>query len=338
LNEINININAFQGKRVLITPLNWGLGHATRCIPIIEWLLRHKIDVAIASDGQALDILKTSFPNLPHFSLPDYNIRYPFKSMEINMLLQSPKILLAIWREKKAIKKIERQWRFDIIISDNRYGCISNDASTIFITHQLNIMASNPLSKWMVNLVNRLLIKRFDQVWVPDYKGNKSLAGDLSTSKYFPDAHYLNPISRFQAIKTDKKRDILLLLSGPEPARTHLENKLISIFKETDYNWLLVRGSHLTNPNIKGIPFKHLLYGKELNQTIQSSRLVICRSGYTSIMDLDKLKQKAILIPTPGQTEQEYLAIHLEENPLFSTWYEEDRIEQLLQLIETKLD
>ena len=64
-------------KRILVAPLNWGLGHATRCIPIIRALKAHNFEPVIASDGAALQLLKKEFPDLEHVELPSYNITYP---------------------------------------------------------------------------------------------------------------------------------------------------------------------------------------------------------------------------------------------------------------------
>lgn len=337
MNEININIDEFQGKRVLITPLNWGLGHATRCIPIISLFLNADIQVAIASDGEALAMLKRTFPTIQSFHLPAYNIKYPYKSMELNMFLQAPKFLQAVLQENKSIAKIILDWDVDIIISDNRFGCRSSHCLSIFMTHQVQLVGANRLSTWIANKINQSIIHQFDRLWIPDYKGKQSLAGKLSKSENLFNSsikiEYINALSRFKIENQANVRDVLIVLSGPEPTRSKLEKRLTSVFQNTTLNVLFVRGTnHIHNYKTK-LPSVNLLDSKQLNKEILSSKLIICRSGYTSIMDLDKLNKQAILIPTIGQSEQEYLADFHQSKSIFNIWRTNERSEQLIELV-----
>ena len=307
-------------NRVLVTILNWGLGHASRCIPIIKKLQEYSFEIILASDGRSAQLLKKEFPELKLIELPAYNIRYSTNNMIFNIAYQFPKILMAIWKENRFVKKLVEKEQIDIIISDHRYGCKSKSTKNIFITHQINIIIPIKPLEWLVNKINHFLINRFNECWVPDFEGEKGLAGRLSKSGKLKNLKYLGPLSRLEVIKVPKEYDVIAVISGPEPQRTKFENKIVQELKSTKYKSLIVQGKaneknqFQLNKNIEVISF---LDSKQLNIAIQSSEVVICRSGYSSIMDLIKIGKKAILVPTPGQTEQEYLALKLQEKRQF---------------------
>ncbi len=304
-----------MNKKVLVAPLNWGLGHATRCIPIINALIYEGIEPVIASDGVALSILKKEFPGLQARTLPSYNIEYSKKgsNFKLKMLLNSPKIAHAINAEKKAIRRWVEEEEFCGIISDNRMGVRHKSVPSVFITHQLTVLSGKTTS-FSTKLHNKY-IKKFDLCWVPDMADDPNLSGELGHPKKsnIP-VTYLGPLSRFEYQILPKKYDIMVLLSGPEPQRTLLEQKLFQEFEQSDKNIVFVRGliEEMHKTYVKNnITIHNYLTGKELENTINSSNLVISRSGYTTVMDLAKLKKKAFFIPTPGQFEQEYLADRL---------------------------
>lgn len=325
-NNTNVRYNFYfpklkKPKRVLVTPLNWGLGHATRCIPIINELLLNGFEVVLASDGRSLDLLKKEFPKLKAIELPAYDIRYSTDNMLFNIAFQIPKIIAAIWKEHHFIKKIIKREQLDIIISDNRYGCKSGLTKNIFITHQLNIIIPWKPLEWLVNKFNHFLIAGFDECWVPDFYGKERLAGRLSDNIKLKKVKYLGILSRMQKKATPRKYEIITILSGPEPQRTKLEEIITKELKSIDKKSLIVQGRtdlerrFELNENIEVVAY---LNTAALNEAILSSDLVICRSGYSSIMDLVTLEKEAILIPTPGQTEQEYLARRLKKQGRFS--------------------
>lgn len=298
----------------MVTPLNWGLGHATRCIPIIDELLAQGQEVLLASDGRAGLLLQKEYPTLPYFELPSYQIRYPGSNMIWNMAWQLPRMMRAIRREAQVIRQLQEEEKIDIIISDNRFGCYSQKAHCVYMTHQLNIRIPLAPLQWMVNQIHRSFIRQFDECWIPDTEKTPGLGGDLSHGQRPPKTTYLGPLSRFERMNASIKYDLLIVLSGPEPQRTHLQELLLEQLTETKMQVLLVSGQpereehYFWNEQIEVVSF---MTSKDLNKAIASSRLVICRSGYSSILDLAKMQQKAILIPTPGQTEQLYLAEQL---------------------------
>lgn len=305
-----------MSKRVLVAPLNWGLGHATRSIPIIQELLQQGAEVVLASDGRAYQLLQQEFPNLFLEKMPAYNIQYPTHNMLWNMLLQSPKIAISIWQEYWYLQKLIKKHHITHVISDSRFGCFSRKAKTAFITHQVNIRLPNLLGQGLVRLANRFFINRFDVCWIPDITGDKNLSGALAHPALFSKAKYIGILSRMQAMKVPEKYDVLVVLSGPEPQRTRLEEIILQQIAGLRGDFLVVQGKPEGGEDKRMgewgnggmVEVVAFLDAKNLNETMAASELVICRSGYSTIMDLAVLGKKAIFIPTPGQTEQEYLA------------------------------
>jgi uncharacterized protein (TIGR00661 family) len=316
-------------KKILVAPLNWGLGHATRCIPIIHALQEQGATVFLASDGSALDLLKKEFPDLPTFELPAYNVRYIFPNMVLSMALQMPKILRGVFSEYFWLKRFIKTHGIDIVISDNRYGLYNKAAYSVFMTHQVNIKA--PMS-FVVNAINRFFIKKFDICWIPDFEDAPNLAGVLAHGGLVKKlkVQYLGALSRMKKEEFAKRYDGIFVLSGPEPQRTILEGKILMQLKNADlasYKFALIRGvtdgKKLEN-NAQNLEIHNYLTTKTLNKKILESTILIARSGYSTIMDLAALGTKAILIPTPGQTEQEYLADELTTQKIFFTQKQEN--------------
>lgn len=303
-------------KRILVAPINWGLGHATRCIPLIRQLEGNGFEPVLASDGPALFLLKKEFPHLRSYELPSYNITYTTKGslLKWKLLRDTPSILSNIRKEIKVTRTIVEQENLSGIISDSRFGVRHKHVRSAFITHQLNVLSGN--TTFLSSKLHRRYIRKFDQCWVPDAPGKNNLSGFLGHLKKSPaeEIKYLGILSRFQKKNVPIIYDRMILLSGPEPQRTLLEKKLLSAFNETGEKIIFIRGVMteepfpVTNPNIK---LHNYLFGEELEDAINSSRMIISRSGYTTLMDLAALEKMAFFIPTPGQFEQEYLANRL---------------------------
>ena len=328
-NPKNINI---PKPRVLVAPLDWGLGHATRCIPIITELLQRECEVIIAADGAINSLLRDEFPALDFLPLFGYRIRYSKKKFFLpwNMILQLPKVTYAIYREHRWLKAIIKKHKIDAVISDNRFGMYNKIIPSIYITHQLLIKAANRFSENFLQHLHFYFINKYTKCWVPDFEKNE-LAGKLSHPVNIPqNVKYIGALSRFEKKKGDieKRYDLLIMLSGPEPQRTILEKKMLNDLTVYNGKALLVRGLPGNDKNIRSknasLEIINHLSGEELNKAIQQSLMVISRSGYTTIMDLIKLNKKAILIPTPGQTEQEYLADYLMKNKIFFSMQQKD--------------
>jgi uncharacterized protein (TIGR00661 family) len=307
-----------KSKRVLVAPLNWGLGHATRCIPVILEFLKQGAEVLIASDGRSLELLKKEFPKLIFFELKGYDIQYPENgSMVLQMILQAVKISKAIKREHHDLEKIVEKNNIHVVFSDNRYGCWSDKAHSVFMTHQLNIQSPQGL-KWIEPLIflkSKKYISRFNECWIPDFEGEENLSGKLSHPPKLNSLKFIGPLSRFgfseKRNASEAAYDLMVICSGPEPQRTIFEDMMINEVLKTNLKAVLVKGITETEKQIeqkKNLKIISHAETKEMQTLIESSALIISRSGYSSIMDLVALGKKAIFIPTPGQTEQEYLA------------------------------
>ncbi len=308
-------------RKVLIAPLDWGLGHATRCLPIALALHSRGMEVAFAGAGSSLALLKKECPDARFFQIAPYRARYartwPLMWM---VFLQMPRFLFAMAREHRQIEKLCRKENFQLIISDNRYGAWSAHVPSVFITHQLNIIMPAAL-RWLEPIVryfNHQQIKKFSHCWIPDV-GEQTLTGKLSNHRRLK-VKFVGTLSRMERqLNVSKIYDVVAIVSGPEPQRTVFEEILRTQLATSGLKYLLILGkpeveedesqvNSSQNQNVK----LHLS-SYEMALAIQQARLVICRSGYTSIMDLAALQARAFFVPTPGQTEQEYLATRLQK-------------------------
>jgi uncharacterized protein (TIGR00661 family) len=342
----NFNISG-QPPRVLVAPLEWGLGHATRCIPIIRELLANGCEVLIGAESAPKELLQKEFPQLIFLSLRGYRMRYSRRSkwLPVRILLQVPKILYSIHNEHHWLKKIVKQVSINAVISDNRFGLYHNGIPCIYITHQLTIKTGNRFTEWLAQKIHYRYINRYKQCWVPDVEGKTNLAGELSHPQILPKTPvtYIGPLSRFEKMEAGKKHDLAVIISGPEPQRSIFEELLVEKLVNYRGRVLFVRGlpsgPSLKKNNNPNIEFHNHLSSAELNNAIQASAFIISRSGYTTVMDLVKLQRTALLVPTPGQTEQEYLALHLSEKKFFSCIAQKDfSLDALSEAINNNFD
>jgi hypothetical protein len=330
------------GKKphIFVCPLDWGIGHATRCVPVVRGFLQQGARVTLGASGRSFAFLEKEFPDLPLIKFPGVSISYPEKGerMPLHMLLQSPNLLKGIRDEHSRLKTFIQQYGFDGVVSDNRYGLYSAHIPTVLITHQVFIQAPGPLKvlERILEKQTKGYIRRFDLCWIPDIEGDLNLSGDLSHKKPLPDhCRYIGALSRFASLqdnpgpihKTEKHYDVLCLLSGPEPQRTLLEQNIFGQLRKTNIKAAIVLGKPETE-SISGYPdhidvFPHL-ETSDLFQLLNQSALVIARPGYSTIMDLAVTGNKAMLIPTPGQTEQEYLGNRFEEMGIFQSVRQKD--------------
>lgn len=321
-------------KKIIVAPLNWGLGHATRCVPIIKALLVNNYIPIIASDSNALSFLHQEFPDLEFLKLPSYNISYS-KNLKLDLLLKLPYILKAVKEERKQIHRyIHKHKEVVGILSDNRFGVQSNLVTSVYITHQVNVLSG--FTTRFSSFLHQKIINNFDACWVPDTK-DSAFSGKLSIlNKNTTTTKFIGVLSRFKKKALAKEIDVLVLLSGPEPNRTYLEKKLITAFKNDARNIVFVLGK-VEGQQKKWIAnnavFYNYLLSNELEILLNSSKIVVCRSGYSSIMDLAILEKKAFFIPTKNQPEQEYLARYLKAKKIAPFCFIDDfSTERLLAL------
>lgn len=304
-----------------MAPLDWGLGHATRDISIIRALMANGYEVIIGAEGAQASLLQTEFPSLQIIPLAGYHVRYSKSRLGFlfTLLKQIPRIYGVIKAENKWLDTIIDQYHITLVISDNRFGLHTKKIPCIFITHQLTVKAPSVWLERLIQKVNYRFINQFTCCWVPDVAGDKNAAGILSHPIKLPKikVHYIGLLSRFQLQPEIKQYDYCVLLSGPEPQRTMLEEKILANISSISGKILLVRGKPGSTEILKApenVEVKNHLPTPELQKVLLQSDCIVSRGGYTSLMELLSLKKKMLLIPTPGQTEQEYLAKKLMEN------------------------
>lgn len=305
-----------RGKRIFYSALDWGLGHATRSVPLIRQLLDNDNRVILGVTPLTETIFQQEFPELERVSVPAYAIRYPRSGpLWLGLLIDWPRIRKVMRQEHLLLNQLIPDRGIDVVISDSRFGLWSEQAHCIFVTHQLFVKA--PLAGRLAQRINKKLIRRFQEVWVPDYKDReRSLSGDLSHGRvYHPNVTYVGPQSRLHRCESSTTRyNYLFLISGPEQQRTLFAEQLLEkAGHRNDLRFCVVGWKPLATSNhIACFPSPDAAL---LASLLCSSDRVISRSGYSTLMDLHQLGIKGvILVPTPGQTEQEYLADYWREN------------------------
>ena len=319
--------------KVLIAPLNWGLGHATRCIPLVQRYLKEGAEVWLGGTGESLQLLKSYFPDLTSIELAPFDIRYNAGKSQVSAMLRAlPQIMRFARQNRLKIKQLLESTHFDLIISDNCFGVWSDRCDCVYMTHQLHICLPAKW-RWLEPLASKChahLYKNYKEIWVPDYQGEPNLSGILGHPKHLDKrVKYIDPLSRFEVKEFDISNeetincqlstinyDVVALLSGPEPQRAIFEQQIIARYLGKKDRVLIVRGkigeptTCITRNNISLISHADT---RTITGLLQDSQRIIARSGYSTIMDLHVLGllDKAELHPTPGQPEQEYLALRI---------------------------
>ena len=315
--------------KVLVAPLNWGLGHASRCVPLVQGLLDEGHEVILGGDGASMTLLRRHFPKLRYVYLAPLALRYSQSGRQVWAMIKAlPKLYLWAIKDHAMLKAILREEHIDQVISDNRFGLYSKQTECVYMTHQLHIMLPKGW-RWAEKIASRMharIYARFNKVWVPDYEAReKSLAGELSHPKQLKIKNeelrieYIEPLSRFRnnpstlSNPNKPEYDVVAVLSGLEPHRSMLEKDIVAQYAGKAERVLIVQGlmnrpnTHIKRGNITLVPS---MEDSELAKQLGGAKQIIARSGYSTIMDLEALGllQKARLIPTLGQPEQEYLA------------------------------
>ncbi len=308
-------------QNILISPLNWGLGHASRIIPVIDYCLKSGKKVVLAGNGASIELLKSKYPDLVFVNIPSPSMHYGAKkAMGFSFYFCVFLMIINLIRERHLTAKAIKAHKIDTIISDNRPGVFSRKIKSIYITHQVNVFCSlkGGFFSSLYTKIHRQIINVYNYCWIPDIEGESNISGRLSKNNYYPALSYIGPISRFSVLEPEtlnkNEYDVVCIVSGPEPQRSILEHLLIKKFSGTDKTTLIIRGLPESKEKLtdKGnISFINHCNDQEFLHYINSAEYIVCRSGYSSVMDLIVTGNTALLIPTPGQPEQEYLAEYL---------------------------
>jgi UDP-N-acetylglucosamine:LPS N-acetylglucosamine transferase len=323
---------------ICISPIDWGLGHATRCITLIKAFEKLGYKVYIATEGYHEAILREALPNAHFLNLRGYRIRYAKWgfNLPIVLLFQLPKIIYSIIHEHNWLKKAHAQYQFDMIVSDNRFGFYHKQVPNVFITHQLNLQMHFAWATRLFQKIQYAWLKKYTACWIPDIEGANNLSGMLANPKQKPSIPlwYMGCLSRLIDTPIDNTSDnnssvhsatnnnqnvFLGIVSGPEPQRTLLENLLWKAGNKLNIPFIVIAGTpskeepnKIIAENKNAILYAHLA-APALVKEIKRADYIICRGGYTTLMELIPFGKKLIFIPTPGQTEQLYLGKLWEE-------------------------
>lgn len=307
--------------KILIAPLNWGLGHAARCVPLIRNYLSKGNEVVLGGDGDSLLLLRRTFPDLRVVDLPSLELRYDEDPQQRGFYWRAiPLLIRFTLADRYYLRQVLAREKFDMVISDNRFGLFSRDVHSVYITHQLYPILPKRLRVFQpfARALHAYIYRRYDEVWVPDYEDIRAcLSGELSHGgKYDKKAKYIGPLSRFQDVEEideNKTYQVVAIVSGLEPQRTIFEREIIQRFENQEDQILLVRGKMGTPQTViqkNAMTIVPSITDKDMVAVVRGAEKIIARSGYSTIMDLHALGalEKAELHPTPGQSEQEYLS------------------------------
>lgn len=330
-------------RKILYAVLNWGIGHATRSLPIIRELVKEH-DVTVLSTGRSLKVIKSELPHLNFIDQPDYSVKYTKRggALLFSLFFQIPKILFRLKQEHKFTEELIIKQKFDRIISDNRYGIYSRSVPSYFITHQIRfklpgvLRRFEPLSEWF----NRSYFRNYRRVFIPDEKGEVNLSGSLSHGSEFannPKITYTGILADLEGCEPEIYSDYLFVISGPEPQRTIFEKKIIEQSKKLEGKKIVVRGVTESDEmySADSTEIYSSVKRNKLTAMIKGAKTIISRPGYSTVMELVCYDKKALLIPTPGQTEQEYLARYYKTKGYFS-YISQDEMELDRDLVDLK--
>jgi UDP:flavonoid glycosyltransferase YjiC (YdhE family) len=322
-----------SGKRILYGALNWGLGHASRSLPVIRKLQEYGAEVILSAQGRARKLWELEFKDAAFAEIPEYTIRFPEHSyLSLSLFTQLPRLLRQIQREQEHVASAVRQMGIHYVISDNRFGFYSKQVPSVYITHQLQVKSAFGSS--LPSCWHRTVMNRFDAVWVPDVPGENNLSGELGHDSRVEHVKYIGPQTRLKLIAANEHIDTLTICSGPEPMRSQLEQNMLEQLRNHVGKHVMVLGKS-ESPQEKKQVGNVVVYAyaddQLLSQLLSNAQVIISRTGYSTLCDVAHFGKAFIGIPTPGQTEQEYLGRYLSTKGITIIDATAGRLNQALQ-------
>lgn len=311
--------------KVLVAPLDWGLGHATRCVPVIREFLRQGAVVELAVVKSNAALLRQIFPNLRQHVAPSYNIVYPKHGYNMGLwLLKNGAHLSKVIRyEHQYAERMVERFHYDVLLSDNRFGFYSKKAKSIYMTHQRRIAFPPMFAAFETTgiLWHGAVMRHFDEVWVPDLPDAPGFAGSMSHVNLNPrPVKFVGALSRFRAPPPEGNSALynyVAVVSGVEPARSRFEKQLKQVLNKIEGRHAIIMGQPflgLKSWTEGNIDFFTHLEDDSFAKTVRSCKWVISRGGYSTVMDMAVLGAKCVFVPTPGQYEQIVLARELQKS------------------------
>lgn len=292
------------------------MGHATRCLPVIRACRKKGAEVIVMGSASVLKRIKLDFPDIrlieEELYVPVYSKRWP---AWIKIIAQGLFILKSERSSYSRLQTLIKDEGIDLILSDNRYFVYSELCRSVLISHQLNPRTPSFLKgfQWFVKKRVASFCRPFQEVWVPDSNEKRPLSGDLSINHLLQSKiKFCGFLSRFEVFESEipKGQYDLLILSGPAPQPQLLLDIVASVYRKQTRKLQVISSVKLSCK--EGVVLILNPGDAEFKSLVSGAQNIICRSGYSTIMDLLALNRRALLIPTPGQTEQEYLADHLQ--------------------------
>lgn len=315
--------------RMIVCPLNWGMGHASRLIPVIDHYHKKGFEIILAGSGNSGTLLKTTYPDFPFYTLPSFEISYSRKGflLGFSVIKHLPSFILSAIKEHRTLNRLISELKIDVVISDNRYGLFNKKAYCIFITHQISpiLPAFFRWAEFPIYLFFKTIIGNYNECWIPDFKHPEiNLTGHLSHRFRLPsNAKFIGILSRFCVPENESVKrhlyDIVIVISGPPPHSEILTDLILKQSLASTKKILIISGFlsiPVLNTHSNVTIVKHLGI-HAFRDALVCAKIVVCRAGYSGIMDLIALRRTAYIIPTPGQTEQQYLGKYLGQKSLF---------------------
>lgn len=301
------------GKKILYGCLDWGNGHIARSVPLILQLQSQGNHVFFMGSPEQQTVLSRYGFTGTFKELPPTGFRFKGDGNFVLEALRNVRIVSkAVRRDQERVSDYAQAHGIDLILSDHRYGVRCDTIPSVFITHQVELPPkTNPVARW----IHRKWMARFNSIWIMDDEQNR-LAGTLS--RFVPGSCYIGHYSRFSLTNsTTESGKVVAVISGPEPYAEQFFNEMVKAANTSQQKWTIVCSANYAAA--AGLKKGTILVNnwKRADEAIASAEYVVSRNGYTTLMDLTVLQKKAILIPTPGQLEQQYLAVLHREHSLW---------------------
>ncbi|MEK6968538.1 MAG: glycosyltransferase [Nanoarchaeota archaeon] len=293
---------------------NYGLGHATRMLPVIMKLIEQGEKVTIVAKGNSLLMLKNELGDASNYELMQYEVPLKFSDKGFSMfetLKAGPSFISLISSQKKWLENFSAKEKIDRVIADGEIGYHLKNKKSFFVNNQLRLLPGSLLGDG-TELLTDVFSKGFEKVIVPDDE-NGTLGGLLTSKTRFYDKKrlaYVGILSSIRKKNVVRNVDYFISISGPGISKEvftrqvmeqlHLlKGKVVVALGRPDLKEIASKG------NAKIYPY---LNRKQQESFLNKAKLVISRSGYTTMMELAEIDKKAFFIPTLNHPEQEYLA------------------------------
>ena len=301
-----IQPSEIHGQNILFSALNWGYGHVMRSLVLLKKLVKQGNKLYVVGTDEQITLFKTEGLEASYIHQEGYPFQFGGNgNFSLDLFKNLSALKQHFVREQKNVEQLCADFAIDLVIADQSLGVFSRKVPSILITHQLNL----PLSWWEkpAQAFYNKQLKNFQQIWIPDQAPPNNLAGRLSETNR-KNVTYIGWLSRFTEIpKVDKQFDVGVLVTGPQPYAQQFFEEMCKRFENSPEKvFIIYNGTNLrTHKNI--VIFQHQATA-EMAELLCSAKLLITRSGYSTLMDLYALGIRNVeLHATPGQAEQLYL-------------------------------